>query len=380
MKGINIFKLLFYIVLPAFLVSFLLWYFQEKKPLRVYILDKTVLDYKYTEHKSFNWILNYHRFVKPGGVSYSVSKDYYGFIPTKLTQPKEYKVRSLRLYEVLSFSDDIDLVYYTDAYGITYEDWYNRPPEHLHSSLLYGGINQNDYLLLLEMRRKNKLIITEFNMLGAPTSDLIRNKTENLFDFYWTGWTGCYFKSLNQINPNLPKWIIQLYEEKYKKDWQFNGQGLILVNESGDIVVLENKVHLKYPCPQIIPTAQGKEKYKLPEYQNYSFWFDIINPGKINTIIANYNLNLTAEGKKLLNDAAIPSSFPAVIAHTDNYKFYYFAGDFSDRKIFYASSRFKGTSYVSKILSLKSSTSRNAFFWRFYVPLVENILKNNVPY
>ncbi len=380
MKGLNIFKLLFFITLPILAISFAFWHFQDKKSLNVYILDKTVLDHKYAEHKSFTWILNYNRITKPDGSYYSSSKDYYGFVPEKLSEPKKYSIRSLRLYEILSFSDDIDMLYYTDSYGVTHEDWHNRPPEKLHSSVLYGGINQNDYLLLAEMRRKNKLIISEFNMLGSPTSELIRNKTENLFDFYWTGWTGCYFKSLNVVNPNLPKWVVKLYEEKNKKAWAFNGQGIILIHEAGDIVILENKKHLNYPCPRIIASAEAREKYKLPDYQNYSFWFDIINPGKVNTTVADYKIDLTTEGKKLLNDAAIPLVFPAVIEHTKNYKFYYFAGDFSDRKILFASSRFKGAASIAKMFSLKNSYSKNSFFWRFYMPLVENIMENNLPH
>jgi hypothetical protein len=248
----------------------------------------------------------------------------------------------------------------------------------LHSRLIYGGLNQNDYMLLSEMKRKNKLVITEFNLLASPTSELIRNKTENLFDFYWTGWTGCYFKSLSISNPNLPKWVTDLYEKKNKKKWDFIGQGTILVHESGNILVLENKKHLNYPAVKIISSAYGSKEYHLPEYQNYSFWFDIIKPGKSNTVVASYNLDLTAEGKKILNDALIPGNFPAVIEHLGDYKFYYFAGDFSDRNIFYLSSYFGGISSIARVFSLKNSNSKNAFFWRFYLPLVENIVKKDI--
>jgi hypothetical protein len=378
MRGLNVFKLLLYIFLPILIASFLVWFLQTKKPLRIFILDKSVLNFKYTEHKSFNWVLNNYRITRMNQKPYSISNDYYGFIPVKLTPPKEYKIRSLRLFEVLSICDDIDMAYYTDCYGVYYEDWYNRAPDKLHSSLLYGGLNQNDYLLLSEMKRKNKLIIAEFNMLGSPTSDLIRNKTENLFDFYWTGWTGCYFKSLSITNPNLPQWIINVYEEKNKKKWNFSGQGIVLVNENSSIIVLENNVHLNNPSPKIISTDYAQKIYHLPEYQYYSFWFDIINPGKSNSSIASYQLDVTKEGKQLLDSMKIPSNFPAVIEHLDNYKFYYFAGDFADRNIFYSSSYFAGVPALAKIFSLKSSNTKNAFFWRFYLPLVQNIIKKNV--
>jgi hypothetical protein len=377
MRGLNVFKLLLYIFIPIIAASIIFWFLQTKRPLRIFILDKTVLNLKYSEHKSFNWVLNNNRITKHNGKPYSIRDDYYGFVPVKTTSPKEYKIKSLRLYEVLSISDDIDMVYYIDSYGVYYEDWYNQPPDKLHASLLYGGLNQNDYLLLSEMKRKNKLIISEFNMLGSPTSDLIRNKVENLFDFYWTGWTGCYFKSLNIANPSLPAWIVNIYEEQNKKKWNFTGQGVVLINEKGTIVVLENKKQLNKPSPIIYSTEYGRKKYKLPEYQYYSFWFDIIKPGPANKTVASYSLDLTNDGMKQLDSLNIPAKFPAIIEHTDNYKFYYFAGDFSDRKLFYPTSYFAGIQSVAKVFSLKNSNSRNAFFWRFYIPLVENIIKNN---
>jgi hypothetical protein len=378
MKGFNVFKWILAIIIPILLLSFLTWYYMEKKAYRIYILDKTVLNQKYSEHKSFNWILNSNRITKENGKPYSVSNDYYGFKPVRTRQPKEYQIKRLDLYEILSFSDDIDMVYYIDSYGVSYEDWYEKPADKLHSSLIYGGINQNDYLLLNEMKRKNKLIITEFNLLGSPTSDLNRHKIETLFDFYWTGWTGCYYRSLNIANPNIPGWITALYEKKYSKKWNFTGQGIIFVNENGNIVVLQNDIHLNSSYMKIVSGEYGKKEYGLPDYQYYSFWFDVINPGESNTVVASYQLDLTKQGKDELNKAMIPYNFPAVIEHLNDYKFYYLAGDFSDRDMFYSSSYFRGVSHVAKVFSLKNSNSKNSFFWRFYQPLVENILKKNM--
>ena len=378
MKGFNVFKVIVYLIFAILVVSFVFWIAQKKKPLNIFILDKSVLDYKYSEHKSFNWVLNYNRITKPNGTPYDYSKDYYGFHPTRLKSPKEYKIKSIRLYEVLSIPDDLNMLYITDSYGVTYEDWYHRPPDKIHSNLIYGGLNQNDYLLLSEMRRKQKLIITEFNILASPTSDLIRSKTESLFDFYWTGWTGCYFSSLEKTNRNLPRWIIQHYESNNAK-WNFSGEGIILIHENGDIVVLESQKHLNQPVPEIISSTYGIAQYSLPEKQAYSYWFDIINPGSSNTTVASYNLDVTPAGAALMNEKGIPVQFPAVIEHLKYYKFYYFAGDFCDRNLLYGTSYFKGFPTFAKKLSFNASGSKSAFFWRFYVPLVENIIKKQWP-
>ena len=375
MKGINVFKVLFFILAPVLLASFLFWFFQDKKTFNIYILDKTVPDESYAEHKSFNWLLTYYNYTDRNRKSYSYKKDYYGYFPSKNAKSP---IRSLRLYEILSLPDDFDMVYYTDTYGVTYQDLYNRPPDKLHSPLVYGGLNQNDYLLLSEMKRKNKLILTEFNMLASPTSDLIREKTETLFDFAWTGWAGCYFSSLLITNPSLPDWVVDRYEKKYLKKWLFEGEGIILIHEKGDIVVLDKKTYLNHPFPQIITGEYGQNMYHIPSYQNCSFWFDIIKPGTSNKVVSIYKLDTNKEGDKLLDNIGLPKEFPAIIEHLNDYKFYYFAGDFSDRNITFGTAYFKGFPFVSKAFYLKNSASKKAFFWRFYIPLIHSILEKNL--
>lgn len=375
MKGINVFKVLAFIVVAFVLASFLFWVFQEKKIRNIYILDKTVPNRSYSEHKSFNWVLTHYKYSKPGGKLYSFKRDYYGYFPSDSNNA----IKSLRLYEILSIPDDLDMAYYTDTYGVTYQEIHNKPPDKFHSSLVYGGLNQNDYLLLSEMKRKNKLILTEFNMLASPTSDLIREKTESLFDFTWTGWVGRYFSSLSLSNTNLPEWIIAKYEQKFQKKWSFEGEGIVLAQEKGDIIVLDAKTCLTYPYPQIITGDYGQKTYHLPGSQYYSFWFDIIKPGSSNKTVSNYKLNTNKEGQAMLEKLGLTNEFPAIIEHLDDYKFYYFAGDFSDRNIMFGSTYFKGFSRIARTFYTNNSTSQNAFFWRFYLPLIRSILDKNLP-
>jgi len=374
MKGVNVFKILFFVFAPIIMASFLFWFFQDKKSTSIYILDKTVPDETYAEHKSFNWILTHYKYTDRNKKLYSYKKDYYGYFPSKNAKNP---IRSLRLYEILSIPDDFDMVYYTDTYGVTYQDIFNRPPDKLHSPLIYGGLNQNDYLLLSEMKRKNKIVLTEFNILASPTSDLIREKTQALFDFTWTGWVGCYFSSLLVSNPNLPDWVVVQYERKYQKKWSFEGDGIILVQEKGDIIVMDTKTYLNRPYLQIITGDYGQQTYHLPSSQNYSFWFDIVKPGA-NKVVSTYKLDTNKQGDLLLSKNGLTKEFPAILEHLDGYKFYYFAGDFSDRDLTFATTYFKGFPFLAKTFFLKNSASKKAFFWRFYLPLIHNILEKNL--
>jgi len=106
--------------------------------------------------------------------------------------------------------------------------------------------------------------------------------------------------------------------------------------------------------------------------------FDIITTGSTNKVVANYQIFPNSDGDTLLHKYQIPKIFPAIIEHLENYKFYYFAGDFADRNIIMTSSYCKGIASISKVFYGKESGSKTAFFWRFYVPLIHNILAKNL--
>jgi hypothetical protein len=376
MKKINYWFVFLSIILVLITLGFGFWYFQTKKQLNIFILDKTVTDFSYREHAPFVWVLKNRHILTPKKKLYSLSDDYYGFIPLRPAekQKEKYKIRSIRLYDVLTMSDQLDMVYFTDNYGV-FSNELNDTSVNLRPYLIYGGLNQNDYLLLREMKRKRKLILTEFNLLGSPTSDLIREKTEELFDFRWTGWTGRYFKSLKNIPKNqLPEWIISAYQKKYLKTWNFAYPGVVLINEDGNIVVLEENEGLKTALPTILNTPQAQNEYHLSPFQKYPFWFDIIQTSKKNQVQAWFNLDVSNQGEKELKSNGIPTTFPAIIEHSGDYNFYYFSGDFSDNTPTAWLSYFKGVPGIMNKIHTGSNGTSNEFFWNFYVPLLNGIL------
>jgi hypothetical protein len=78
------------LVLALPFINFLRWSFQEKKPIEIVILDKTVPTLERINHKSLTWVLNNGRFVKKEKKnSYSFRKDYYGFAPTRPLKDRE---------------------------------------------------------------------------------------------------------------------------------------------------------------------------------------------------------------------------------------------------------------------------------------------------
>ena len=357
-------------------VPLILWLVQPKEKLDIFILDKTVPTKSRKEHSSFHWLLTYNKVSNSKGELYKIT-DYYGFFPESYSK-SDFDFKSLSIADVNSISDSIDMAYYTDLYGVYYNNWYRKnSPQVSPKQKVYGGLNHNDYLLLKELKKKKKTIVTEFILLDKPTSDLVRKKTENLFDFYWEGWVGRCFSSLDTTeNRDFPTWITQLYKQQNKGEWPFTKAGIVLVHKFGKVVVLEESKHLNHPCLSIETNETFQNKYKLPAKLNYCYWFDIVSTGETNTIAAKFNIDANSKGDSLLNRYSLKSSFPAVLAHEKEYRFYYFAGDFADNPVVKETAYFKGVETIERLINSDRSCSRRNFFWEYYIPLMEGIMEN----
>lgn len=349
------------------------WLLTPKKKLVVAIIDKTVLTTAGQEHSSLTWILNHERYTKNKHDLYSVSHDYFGFFPK---DNEKYRIKGLERFsseQIKQLSNDADAVYVTDAYGIYKNEWYSKTKGSEGSGIIYGGLSQQDIDLMKEMKAKHKLVLAEFNTIGSPTNEDIRQQFEHLFALRWTGWTARYFESLDTtINTEIPKWLINDYIRSGHK-WTFKNAGIAFVNDKDKAVVLELGKHLSQPIPKIVTN----DSYGLPRVLYYPFWFDVtITDTTINKVAARFVLDLTNSGKNELIQNNIPITFPAVQMHKDDqYTFAYFSGNFSDNPIKLGSSYFKGISLFSfPFYNHLDKTDRARFFWKYYRPLVTSIL------
>ena len=364
------------IALPVLMWVF--WLLSPRKKLVIAIVDKTVPDKTGQEHISLNWILNHHKYSKNNKEGYQIERDYFGFFPK---DDDKFRLRGLERFspsQVRKLSDDVDLAYITDTYGIYNQEWFHQKEEQKNPGILYGGLSNQDLSFLKLMKAKNKLVITEFNTIGSPTSVEIRSQFESLFGMKWSGWTGRYFNSLDTLtNKELPPWMVKNYKAANQNKWTFKKSGIVFVSENDQVVILEDSTHLNNPMPYIITTATGQQNLGLPEKIKYPFWFDIIIPNEqINKTVAKFNLNLKPSGLATLKKFGIPPSFPAVlqqnIAHP---KFYYFSGDFCDNPISLTTSYFKGIGLFKFLFyDTEDPMERKSFFWNFYKPLITSIL------
>jgi len=372
------------LIIPALIifpiVMWLCWFFTPKKKLVVAIVDKTVLTTDAQEHTSLWWILNHNRFTKTATQSYKNSRDYFGFFPK---DNEKFKLKGLERFsseQLKQLSNDADLAYFTDTYGMYRSEWYNQKQSTERSNLIYGGMSAQDIEFLQDMKDRHKLIITEFNTIGSPTNAENRNKFEKMFGMHWTGWTARYFDNFDTIkNKELPRWLISNYKKQHEQKWPFHKAGLAFVhNDDDQIVILEDSTHLTDPIPHIISFGYGQKVFGLPQRMKYPFWFDIITPSlSINHAVSRFDISLNAAGTAELKKYNIPTTFPAIIMHKDrDYQFYYFSGDFCDNPIGMGTSYFKGISMFRWMFyNSDDPAERKSFFWTFYRPMITTILE-----
>lgn len=366
------------VLLPLWM--WIAWLCTSKKKMVIAIIDKTEITNKGQEHVSLSWVLNHERYTKTSKKLYGVADDYFGFFPLK---GENFRLKGLERFtpqQLDQLSTDAKAAYFSDTYGVFSNEWYSQKNVTERSGIVYGGMSKEDIGLLQRMKDKHKLIITEFNTIGSPTSPEIRQQFEQLFAMRWTGWIGRYFESLDTaLNKELPHWLINNYLNQHGNQWSFKKSGVAFVSDKDEVVILEAETHLKEAVPHIITGNKGQSVYGLPERMKYSFWFDVIAPdNNVNEVIANFTIDANEAGMKLLKEKNLPAVFPAVTQHLgQDYKFYYFSADFCDNPVSMKSSYFKGISFFKWMFYDDSDPmERKSFFWNYYRPLMTTILED----
>jgi hypothetical protein len=363
------------VVIFAFPVySFVKWAFQEKKPMNILVLNKTVPTLSRDTHRSLFWILNNERFVdKEKKSSYSFRSDYYGFYPLKPLRERQKKIVDYRLAELIDLAESYDAVYFADTYGVFLSEWYRAQSRTRRTRKIYGGLNNNDQLLLTEMQKREKLIILEYNCFDYPTADLERYKVEEMLGIKSSSWTAKYFHTLDTTkHENFPIWMTAMYRKFNNSPWNFKGSGVVFV-KNREIIVLEEGKHLTNAFPQIETSDENAAKYGIASNVPFSQWFEVIDPRETE-IISNFKLHTTALGDSLLNMNYLSNVFPAVIVDKINQRNFYFAGDFATNDVQYYSSYLGDHTLLKKTFySEHDANDPNRFFWLYYRPLINSI-------
>ena len=374
-KTLLILVIILAVILALPVINLIRWSFQSKKPLDIIIVDKTVPTLEREHHKPFTWILTNERFVKKENrASYSYTKDYFGFFPQRPLRDKKWDRNDYRLADIINLANKNDAIYFTDTYGVFFNDWFRGINKSRKSRKIYGGLNNTDFLLLKEMKDRNKLIIMEYNSFDYPTAEFESFRTQEKLGITFSGWTGKYFSSLDTTIKDFPIWMTAMYRKEYKKPWKFTKAGIVILKER-DIVVLEDGIHLKNSLPQIITDESSAKKYGVLSKVAFDQWFDIIDPLQ-NKVISKFKIETTPEGDTLLSSNGLMSEFPAVIQEPVAQRIYYFSGDFATYDIPFWTARLKGVDKLKGIFYSDKPEDTRRFFWLYYKPLINGIFSD----
>jgi len=377
MKTVKTIVIILLILCLIPVASWLIWNIKPSKPINIMVLNKTVLGLERKEHRAIFWLLLNDKFVKDDNKVYRMEKDYYGFHPIKPLKSRKYEVRRIKLEEINDLVSDFDMAYYSDTYGVFFNEWFRRQSGQGKGTLIEGGLNNNDYLFIKGLHDQGKLLIAEYNFIAPPTIQLVRKKAEELLGIKWTNWTGRY---INELDPakskDLPDWIVGIYKKRNDGEWPFTGAGIVMVNEPAQqVAVLQADKHLENGIPEIQTTGYGLESYQLPENVHYPHRFDIMDE-QSNEVIAEFKLHVNIEGKAVLDEFNLPSRFPAVLESNTGSPFLYLAGDYSDYPVRMWTAKLQGIRTFEKVFYTNKENSTSKFYWTYYVPLLSQVLTN----
>lgn len=357
------------IVLAVCLVlswKYVSWHFIPQKPLLAVVLDKTVPAESCREHKGLFWVLNNLRYVnKDTGRPFAFAKDYYGFFPLA---DKKYTVRQL--------PEDLNtpgLIYIADTYGVYTADFYGENSRGERSRLIYGGLQRGEVEAIERALSGKNTLIAEFNSFASPTSGEARRRLEYLLAVTWTGWMGRHFENLSLKNTEIPVWMPLNYERQYRSTWTFEGPGFVFVNEDNRLFVLRDGPEAGPGLNRVFFTTEAAKEFGVADGLPYSYWFDVVaaKPKRNAQVLANYKLDVTAQGEKILAANGLSPVFPAIIRTEAPNHTYYLAGDFAD---YNASPHFYGSRAWSPHLLPRGINTAADFFWKVYFPFMRKAL------
>lgn len=360
-------------VLVGLVIPFVFWIIMPTKALQIVVLNKTfpvetssdgkITSLDYSKQRGLFWIMDYLSIENPAtGKPYVVTTDYYGNV---LTGGELVNKPLNKLINVP------DIIYLSDTYGTGNSKVNGGEPKGI------SGLTKDEVGLIVTCYAKGTTVIGEYNILGDPTKENVSKELEGVFGVGFTGWAGKFFSDLSSED-DVPNWIRTTYERQYGKKWAITGAGIVIAGKHGIIILQRGKDFSE----QSIRLSMDEDNAKAFNTGTVDFynWFEIVTPVDDKSVIAWYDLNLTAEGKDQMKLFGLDGRFPAIIANRVGInKSYYFAGDFCDYREPAKIYSFLGAAGLYKLFSIESEGEYSYFYWNFYVPFMSTLIKEVEP-
>lgn len=355
-----------------------LWNNTLSRDLPLLIVDKSVPEQDYREHQGLIWTLNHFKINAPNqSESWDASQHYLGFDPPPAGSPPPPDGPKLKAQDLEGKS----MLFITDSYGVYEQDFriaaepVDRKKESPdYSKKLYGGFDADEVQVIENFVAAGHPLWGEFNTFASPTHNNERVRLEKLFGVKWTGWAGRHFEDLAN-DSEVPAWARRNWKANKGTEWAFTGAGWLIVHEDSRIEVLQISEDVSAAGLKFYHTQPEhpllKETYDaVPFY----YWFDIVELDGAQEL-AQYRFDLTESGTAILNQAGIPTQFPALMQASSRPLRLYFAGDASDQELKLGNFQRKHRMKWKRVFRIPEiDLGQQAFFWEFYLPLLSNVL------
>ncbi len=335
------------------------WLLKPRPPVSITVLSKTVPFVNRREHKRLMWLLSQAKAEPPvSHLLWDPALDYVGFDPVKRTG------RDLTDADVAK----ANLIFVSDTYGV-YTDDYDalpRPIAHLElSKKIFGGLTDADMDVIEKVTARGGRIMAEFNTFATPTEATPRHRMEALLGVHWSGWSGRRVDDFADKR-EIARWVQQRWAQETGKPFDLEGPGILMIHEDGRVVCLQEDLDIP-----LNPLSLHMNGDAVP----YTYWFDIVEADRRADVRAEYVLQATEIGGRLLKKFGIPTKFPAIV-HDDHYRRVYIAGDLADGDDTLGPAWLAWMPRIRGVLAQVGLVPEDTrLLWMIYAPLVNRVLE-----
>lgn len=363
------------IIIVSYFVS---WHLIPVRELPFLVVDKTVPETDYREHRVIFWLAKHWRIAGETGEFLQAEKDYLGY------HPETDRRENLTSGDL----DGIRLLYLADTYGIyNYEEGLEEyeeklPHEEQPVTLDFGGFNLKETEVIEDFaRRDNAMLVGEHNIFAYPTytEPEASEKLQDLFGVKYEGWLLRYFPHLDEV----AFWIKQLYTRMYGKEWDFDGPGIVIIREDVPLFGWQEDL-LIFQAEDFTgawPTVHNME-HPLTDgaacQVPYLYWMEILNPVSGADVLTYYELPFKEESVSGLERRGLSTRIPAMVHYQPKNEGtrIYFAGDFADQLRPILPAGLTGSASIQRFLTyLPGLPVEYRFCFRWYAPVLNNIME-----
>lgn len=348
------------------------WALAPSTPLALAIVDRTVPDGRYREHRGLVWLLNHWKVTRPDGRAYAADVDYWGAHPQPSPAPARQDPSA-------ALPPAPAAIYVADTYGL-YPDTVPPAERRRFAERPAGGLTAPMLAYLEREVARGAVLAAEFNTFASPTEPAVSRRAQALLGVTWTGWAGRYVHDLAQDAGEVGPALQAAWARRAKKPYAFAGPGLLLVHESGRVVVLD-RTGLRREGVRLTFAPDEQSALGVPADVAYPYWFDVVKPRREASVWARYAIAATAEGVRSLQEAGIPTTFPAIVRYAprDAAARFYFCGDFADTEELPGFHQVFGMATLNAWLVPQEPDRAQAFFWKVYAPIMKRFLAEARP-